>query len=255
MEILKVEGLSKSFGGVVVLKSLSFSVQPGERLAVIGPNGAGKTTLFNILGGQVPASGGVVTLLGHTVTHLPPFRRLRLGLSRSYQINNLFEKLPLLDNVFLALQGAQLSHFRMFDRIRSGGHLIDEARNLLNSVGLWEMRFSPVSSMSYGDQRLVEVAFGLASKPKLLMLDEPTAGLSTAEASAFGNTLRGLLGDRALLFTAHDMDLVFHLADRILVLYSGGIIAEGSPDEIQANPTVKEIYLGSDTVKDDSGSR
>lgn len=253
MEMLRVEGLSKNFGGLRVLEGISFSIEAGEKLAIIGPNGAGKTTLINVISGQLTATEGSVSLLGQKITHLAPYRRLHLGLARSYQINSLFFELSLIDNVLLALHGARPPHYRMFRSMQSRDDLFAAARDLLESMGLWDMRATTVSSLSYGDQRLVEVAFALASDPKLLMLDEPTAGLSTAEAVDFENTLRPMLGDGTLLFCAHDMDLVFKLADRIMVLYYGAIIAEGKPEKIKADPRVKEIYLGSEGSSVDAG--
>ena len=254
MEVLRVEGLSKNFGGLQVLQGLSFAVEAGDKVAIIGPNGAGKTTLFNVLGGQLPATAGRVFLLGQEITHLPPQRRLHRGLSRSFQLNNLFFNLSLIDNMLLALQGAQYPHFQMFRSINARTDLLATAQNLLESMDLWEKRFTPVAALSYGEQRRVEIAFALASKSKLLLLDEPSAGLATAEATAFADTIRNLLGDTALIFCAHDMDLVFNLADRIMVLYFGQIIAQGLPQEIQANPRVKEIYLGSEESSGNAGS-
>lgn len=249
MEVLRVEGLSKNFGGLQVLQELSFTVEAGDKLAIIGPNGAGKTTLFNVVNGQLPATAGRVYLLGQEITRLAPHRRLHLGLSRSFQLNNLFFNLTLIDNMLLALQGAQYPHFRMFRSINTDFFAM--AQNLLEPMGLWEKRFDPVATLSYGDQRLLEIAFALASKPKLLLLDEPTAGLPGAEATAFADTIRNLLGDTALIFCAHDMDLVFNLADRIMVLYFGKIIARGTPEEIRADPRVQEIYLGGEVTSRD----
>lgn len=244
MEMMSVEAVSKNFGGLQVLEEVSFDIHPGEKIAIIGPNGAGKTTLFNVIGGQLPVTGGSILFMNSDITRLSPERRLHLGLSRSFQINSLFTELTLIDNILLALHGATHPHFRFFRAMKSRTNLFKRAEELLKSIGLWEMKDSPVSSLSYGDQRLLEVAFGLASEPKLLILDEPTAGLSTAEAADFEDTIRKLLGDATLFFCAHDMDLVFNLADRILVLYYGKLIAEGTPEEIKSNPKVKEIYLG-----------
>jgi branched-chain amino acid transport system ATP-binding protein len=248
MVMMAMESISKNFSGLQVLEGISFSIEVGQKIAIIGPNGAGKTTLFNVLGGQLPASRGRIRFMDRDVTNLSPNRRLHLGLARSFQINSLFPTLPLMDNMLLALHGARYPHFRFFRSMNSRRDLYARAEELIRSIGLWEMRNSPVSSLSYGDQRLVEVAFGLASEPKLLILDEPTAGLSTAEAVDFENTIRQLIGDATLLFCAHDMDLVFNLADRILVLYYGKLIAEGRPEEIKSNPRVKEIYLGDEDV-------
>lgn len=242
--MITMENVSKNFGGLQVLERISFSIETGQIVAIIGPNGAGKTTLFNVLGGQLTASGGSIRFMDQDITCLAPHHRLHLGLARSFQINSLFPELTLMDNMLLALHGAQYPHFRFFRSMKSRRDLYSRAEELMGPIGLLEMRDSPVSSLSYGDQRLLEVAFGLASEPRLLILDEPTAGLSTAEAVDFENTIRQLLGDATLLFCAHDMDLVFNLADRILVLYYGKLIAEGSPGEIKANPEVKEIYLG-----------
>lgn len=244
MAMMTVESVSKNFGGLQVLEGISFSIEEGQKVAIIGPNGAGKTTLFNVLGGQLPASGGSIRFLDRDITRLSPNRRLHLGLARSFQINSLFPALTLIDNMLLALHAARYPHFRFFRSMKSRRDLYSRAEELMGSIGLLEMRDSPVSSLSYGDQRLLEVAFGLASEPRLLILDEPTAGLSTAEAVNFENTIRQRLGDATLLFCAHDMDLVFNLAERILVLYYGRLIADGSPDEIKADPKVKEIYLG-----------
>ena len=248
MAMMTMESVSKNFGGLQVLEEISFSIKAGQKIAIIGPNGAGKTTLFNVVGGQLPASGGSIRFMDRDITRLSPNRRLHLGLSRSFQINSLFPELTLMDNMLLAFHGARYPHFRFFRSMKSRRDLFSRAEELMGSIGLWGMKDSPVSSLSYGDQRLLEVAFGLASEPRLLMLDEPTAGLSTAEAVDFENTIRQLLGDATLFFCAHDMDLVFNLADRVLVLNYGKLIAEGRPEEIKANPRVKEIYLGDGEV-------
>lgn len=246
MSILRVEGLSKSFGGLQVLSDISFTVEPGEKLALIGPNGAGKTTIINVIGGQLPASGGEVFLRDRRITRLSPNRRLHMGLGRSYQVNNLFFDLSIMDNLLLALHGAERSHFQMFRRLEKRRELVEEADRLLETVGLSEIRCEPLQTQSYGDQRLAELLCAFACKPQIVLLDEPTAGLPTAEASVFADVIRKLAGDTAVLFCAHDMDLVFNLADSIMVLYFGEIIAKGLPGEISANPRVQEIYLGGD---------
>jgi branched-chain amino acid transport system ATP-binding protein len=246
MTILQVEGLSKSFGGLKVLSNVSFTVEAGQKLALIGPNGAGKTTIINVIGGQLPASSGSVFLEDRQITRLSPNKRLHLGLGRSYQVNNLFFGLSILDNVLLALYGAEKSHLQMLRRLEKRRDLLQEANRLLETVGLAERRYEPLQTQSYGDQRLVELLCAFTSRPKIVLLDEPSAGLPTAEAAAFADIIRRLAGDTAVLFCAHDMDLVFNLADSIMVLYFGAIIARGLPQEISADPRVQEIYLGSE---------
>ncbi|MCE5253868.1 MAG: ABC transporter ATP-binding protein [Actinomycetia bacterium] len=246
MTILRVEDLSKNFGGLQVLSGISFTVEPGEKLALIGPNGAGKTTLINVIGGQLSASGGDVFLGNRRITRLSPNRRLRLGLGRSYQVNNLFFEMSILDNLLLALFGGERSHFQMFRRLEKRRELVEAAERLLETVDLFERRHEPLQAQSYGDQRLVELLCAFACRPQIVLLDEPTAGLPTAEASLFADVIRRLAGDTAVLFCAHDMDLVFNLADSIMVLYFGEIIAKGLPEEISADPRVQEIYLGGD---------
>jgi branched-chain amino acid transport system ATP-binding protein len=247
MSILRVENLSKNFGGLQVLEGVTFSVEAGEKLAMIGPNGAGKTTLLNVIGGQLPASGGDVFLGDHRITKLAPNKRLHLGLGRSYQVNNLFFSMSIMDNLLLALYGARKSHFQMFTLLEKRTQYRDEAEKLLEEVGLWSKRFDSLHTLSYGDQRLVELLCAFTADPRVVLLDEPSAGLPTAEAVAFADIIRKLAGtETTLVFCAHDMDLVFNLADSIMVLYFGQIIAKGLPQDIAADPKVREIYLGSD---------
>jgi branched-chain amino acid transport system ATP-binding protein len=246
MTVLQVEDLSKNFGGLKVLSKVSFTAEAGEKLALIGPNGAGKTTLINVIGGQLPASSGSVFFDGKQITRLSPNRRLHLGLGRSYQVNNLFFEMSILDNVLLALHGAEKSHLNMVRRLEKRKDLLKEAERLLETVGLAEKRQEPLLTQSYGNQRLVELLCAFTSRPRLVLLDEPSAGLPTAEAVAFADVIRRLAGDTTVLFCAHDMDLVFSLADSIMVLYFGEIIAKGLPKEISANPKVQEIYLGTE---------
>jgi branched-chain amino acid transport system ATP-binding protein len=246
MTILRVEELSRNFGGLKVLSNVSFTVEPGEKLALIGPNGAGKTTLINAIGGQLPLSSGHVFLEDRDITKLSPNRRLHLGLGRSFQVNNLFFELTVLDNVLLALHGAEKRHLQMFRRLEKRQALLDETERLLDLVGLTERQREPLQVLSYGDQRLVELLCAFAGKPKMVLLDEPSAGLPTAEAFAFADIIRRLAGDTTVLFCAHDMDLVFNLADSIMVLYFGEIMMKGLPKEVSASPKVQEIYLGSD---------
>jgi branched-chain amino acid transport system ATP-binding protein len=246
MTVLDVQKLSKHFGGLRVLHEVTFSLAAGEKLALIGPNGAGKTTLLNVIGGQLPASSGSITLDGKHLTHLPAHKRPHLGLGRSYQVNNLFFESSVLDNVLFALYGGERWHFRLWARLEGRKDLLEQAEELLRVVGLYEKRIEPLRTLSYGDQRLVELALAYSSHPKVVLLDEPSAGLPTAEASAFADVIRRLSGDISLLFCAHDMDLVFNLADSIMVLNFGEIIAKGLPEEISANEDVQACYLGVD---------
>jgi len=254
MELLRIEGLSKNFGGVKALQDVSFKVEVGERLAIIGPNGAGKTTLFNLLTGQLFATTGRVYLSGKELGTMATHRRAHLGLARSFQVNALFFNLTLLDNVLLAVQGTKPGRFQMLSRISTDTPLFAKAQELLSSMDLWEKRNSLVKDISYGEQRKLEIAFGLASEPKLLLLDEPTAGLTTAEGADISDMINNLGSDVTVLIVAHDMDLVFDVASRIIVLHYGQIIAEGTPEEIQTHPKVREIYLGEEGTADAAAS-
>ncbi len=244
MEALRVEGLTKRFGGIYSLQDVSFSVEVGERLAIIGPNGAGKSTLFNVLAGQLPATTGRVFLFGQEITDISSHRRARLGIARSFQISNLFFSLTVLDNTLLAIQGTRARSFQMFRPIEAYGDMFARARSLLGTTDLWERRDDLVRNMSHGEQRNLEIVLSLASEPRILLLDEPTAGLTDAESTNIFNTVSGLGTDTTVLFVAHDMDLVLNVANRIIVLHYGQRIAEGTPEEIQSNAKVKEVYMG-----------
>lgn len=246
MTALRADHLAKSFGGLQVLSDVSFSVEAGEKLALIGPNGAGKSTLLNVIGGQLPASGGEVFLEGRPITKLPSHKRLHLGLGRSYQVNNLFFSQSVMDNLLLAIYGATSPHRQMWSPLEKKKHYLAEAERLLEAVGLFDKRAVPLHVLSYGEQRLVELLAAYAARPRVVLLDEPSAGLPTAEAEAFAEVIRTLTADTTLVFCAHDMDLVFNLADQIMVLYEGTILTKGSPEEVSGDPRVREIYLGDD---------
>ena len=246
MDVLKVENLGQHYGGLQVLFDLSFSLESGERVALIGPNGAGKTTLLNVLTGFVPPAKGRISFLDRDVTAMPSHRRVFLGLARSFQLNTLFPHLSLLINVLLAIQGVQTTRYRWFRPITAYKDNLKKVQELLELVGLWDVRDSPVAALGYGQQRLVEIILALASKPKLLFLDEPSAGLSSGESSHVIDMIQSLTENTTVFFSAHDLDLVFTLADRVMVLYYGKIIAQGTPEEIQNDPKVREIYLGSE---------
>jgi len=244
MEALKIEGLSKNFGGVQALKDVSFTVEAGERLAIIGPNGAGKTTLFNLLNGQEKATAGRIYFFEQEITTMPTHRRAHLGQGRSFQLTSLFPNLTVLDNVLLAVQGTKPSRYQLFRPITAYKHLFAKAQELLTAMALWEKRNDLVKALGYGEQRRLEIALSLASEPKLLLLDEPSSGLTPAECADMITMIRNLGTDITVVVVAHDMDLVFGLAERIMVLHYGQVMADGTPEEIQADSRVKEIYLG-----------
>ena len=246
MSLLQVENLTKSFGGLKVLTGVSFDVKEGEKLALIGPNGAGKSTLINAIGGQGPATSGKVIFDGHDVTQLAPNQHLHHGMARSFQGNNLFWKMTILDNILLSFHGGEKNHFQMLKTLETRKELLDKAEVLLKAVDLWEKRHMVPTLLSYGEQRLLEMVMAFTCEPKMVLLDEPSAGLPTVEAGAFAEKLRKLSENTTLLFCAHDLELVFTLADRIMVLYFGQILKIGKPDEIRNDPQVKEIYLGSE---------
>ena len=244
MDVLKVKDLSQSYGGLQVLNNLSFSLETGEKVALIGPNGAGKTTLLNVLSGFIPPITGRIYLLDRDVTDMPSHRRVSLGLARSFQINTLFPRLSLLTNVLLAIQGIQATRYRMIRPITAYKDNLGKAQELLELVDLWGEKESPVTALGHGQQRQVEIILAIASKPRLLLLDEPSAGLTSGETGSLIHMIRNLMADTTVFFCAHDLDLVFSLADRVIVLYYGQTIVQGTPREIQTDPRVREIYLG-----------
>ncbi len=246
MSALAVCDVSRNFGGVVALSNISFEVEPGERRLIIGPNGAGKTTLFNMLSGAFPVSGGTVTLFGRDITDLPAFARARMGLSRTFQITNLFPRLTVLDNILLALQANDKAAASLFHRMRANCVLYERADALLQEWNLKAIAGRLTKDISYGEQRQIDLILAMALAPKVLLLDEPTAGLSAAEVVRVVGMIRDLPNDMTILMIEHDMDVAFSLADRITVLHQGRLIAEGDVAAIRNDPQVTEIYLGAD---------
>jgi len=246
VQALSLTGLSKAFGGLHAVAGVDLSVRPGERRAIIGPNGAGKTTLFNLISGDLMPSGGRIVLFGHDVTRLPSFRRAALGLARTFQITTLFPSLSVLENMLLAAQALERTKLMFHRPLGSYGHLYARARAVLESVDLAGKEGETVKTLSHGEQRQLEVALALAGRPRLLLLDEPTAGLSPAESQMMAALLRTLDPAITILIIEHDMDVAFGLADHVMVLHNGRVIADGSRDAVKSNPLVTEIYLGTE---------
>jgi branched-chain amino acid transport system ATP-binding protein len=251
METLRVERLSKDFGGVHALSDVSFSVKAGELLAIIGPNGAGKTTMFNLINGQLRPTSGRIYFFGQDITTVTTHRRAHLGLGRSFQTASLFPNITVIDNTLIAQHGTKRSRFQMFRSTKKYDHLIARAKEMLTSVALWETKDELVKNISYGEQRRLEMVLTTASKPKLLLLDEPSAGLTSAESADITDMIHKLGKDITVLLIAHDIDLVFGVAERIIVLHYGRVIADGTPGEIQADARVMKIYMG---IEEDAGN-
>ena len=246
MSALVIDAVSRNFGGVQALTDVSFTVAPGQRRLIIGPNGAGKTTLFNMLSGAFPVSSGRVTMFGREITNLPANERAELGLARTFQITNLFPNLTVTENLLLALQAKDDKAFSMFSSMRANRGLFERAQTLLEKWGIADIAERPAREISYGQQRQVDLILAMACEPKVLLLDEPTAGLSAAEVVRVVGMIGALPKDMTVLMIEHDMDVAFDIADRIAVLHQGRLIAEGTPDEIRGHPQVTEIYLGAD---------
>jgi branched-chain amino acid transport system ATP-binding protein len=242
--VLELKGLSKSFGGLAAVREVTLKVFAGERKAIIGPNGAGKTTLFNLITGVLPSSAGQVLLFGRDVTRWPSHRRTALGMARTFQITSLFPKLTVLNNVLLALAGVGWTKLVMWKPLSSYKNLLERARRLLEAAGYWERRDAEIRNLSHGEQRQIEVVLGLASEPKLLLLDEPAAGLSSGESREMAQFLKRLDPGLAILLIEHDMDVVFGVVDHISVLHFGAVVESGSCENIRRSERVQQIYLG-----------
>ncbi|MGI9318516.1 MAG: ABC transporter ATP-binding protein [bacterium] len=242
--LLKVIDLNKNFGGIVATNRLYLSVEQGQVHAVIGPNGAGKTTLVSQLSGQLRPTSGRIEFEGRNITGFSTARRARAGLARSFQITSVVMPMTLLENVMLAVQGGDGHSFRFWTPVRSDRTLVDAAMHSLSEVGLDDRAERVAGQVSHGERRQLEVAMALAMKPKLLLLDEPMAGMGAEETSRMVEILGHLKGEKAILLIEHDMDAVFTLADSLSVLVNGHIIATDTVDKIRANPEVQQAYLG-----------
>jgi ABC-type branched-subunit amino acid transport system ATPase component len=244
MYSLETRKLCKTFGALTVADNLDFRLEPGARHALIGPNGAGKTTFVNMLMGALAPSSGQILLGGEEVTHAPQSARVRRGLGRTFQITTLFRSLPVLDNVALAVAERRGLATRLWRPASSHREIIDESRELLRALGLADDAAVRVADLPYGKQRLVEIAIALGLRPKVLLLDEPAAGVPSHETEKILSNLEKLPPDIAILIIEHDMDLVFRFAQRITVLVQGVVLIEGTPEEIARDKRVHDVYLG-----------
>jgi branched-chain amino acid transport system ATP-binding protein len=243
---LATEGLCFNFGGLQVTDNVSFRLESGARHALIGPNGAGKSTFINLLTGMLTPMRGTIFLEDSDITHLPAERRVHRGLARTFQINTLFPQLSPLDATTLTICQRRGLGAKLFRRVADCTEAIAEAEALLGQLGLADECRYPTCELSYGRQRLLEIALALASRPRVLLLDEPAAGVPMRESAELFQAIAALPRDMAILFIEHDMELVFRFAERITVMVGGKILCEGPPGEIAASPEVRTVYLGED---------
>jgi branched-chain amino acid transport system ATP-binding protein len=241
---LSTRGLNKSFGSLVVANEIEIALPRGVRYALIGPNGAGKTTLINLMTGMLRPDSGQIVLGGEDITGLGPEQRVRRGLVRTFQINSLFPHLTPLEAVTLTICERERTARTWWRPVSDDRAAIDEAYDILKSLMLGESCYRQTRELPYGQQRLLEIALALATRPKVLLLDEPAAGVPREESAELFTAITSLSQDITVLFIEHDMELVFRLAARIIVMVSGGILLEGTPEEISADPRVREVYLG-----------
>jgi branched-chain amino acid transport system ATP-binding protein len=248
VSLLRVQELCKAFGGVLAARAVGFSVDEGEMVALIGPNGAGKSTVFNMIGGQLQPDRGTVLLHERTITRVSPGKRFRLGIGRTFQVAQTFLSMTVAENVQMALISRRRQNFGLWTPARRSHR--DEALALLAQVGMAEAAERPCSTLAYGDVKRVELAIALAGRPKLLLMDEPTAGMAPKERVELMALTARLVRERgtSVLFTEHDMDVVFAHADRVIVLNRGRIIAEGAPAEVRRDAQVQDVYLGTGAV-------
>ena len=242
---LETRDLVKRFGGFVATNKVSLRVAAGARHALIGPNGAGKTTLINLLTGFLTPTAGHVLLEGHEVTHLPQHQRVVRGLARTFQINRLFADLTVLESVLLAVCQRRGIGARFWKPLAAHGEAVDEAAALLERLRLLDIAFEPTRTLAYGRQRLIEIALALAMRPRVLLLDEPAAGVPAGESRELFETIAQLPREVTIVLIEHDMDLVFRFAERISVLVNGAVLTEDVPSAIADDPRVREVYLGS----------
>jgi branched-chain amino acid transport system ATP-binding protein len=240
---LELRGVTRMFGALAAIDDITMTVAPGERRAVLGSNGAGKTTLFNCVTGDFLPTSGTVRLFGEDVTDFPPHERIRRGLRRTYQISLLFGGLSVLDNVYLAVRGVSRGRFSLI-RPRRSEALMQSALDLLEAVHLGDIKHTKVSELAYGQQRQLEIALALAGAPRLILFDEPAAGLSPTERGELIEILTNLPRHISYIIIEHDMDVALRVSERVSMMHNGRVFKEGRPDEIESDPEVQELYLG-----------
>lgn len=248
--VLRLEHVVRRFGGVAAVDGVSLVLRSGQRLAVIGPNGAGKTTLFKVIAGELTPTSGRIELFGRDVTSMPSHRRARMGLARTFQVSNLFRSLSVEDNVRLAAQVAYLGRWHFWRPVRPDDAVGKRVQQVLERVGLSGRSSAEVASLSHGEQRQLEIAMALAGEPRLLLLDEPAAGLGATERTRLREVLAGLPASLPFVLIEHDMSLALDLVDTVLCLHNGRPVAYGQPKEVRTNATVQAIYLGRDRQSD-----
>ncbi len=243
--ILRLRGVGRRFGGLKAVDGVDLDLRQGDRRTILGPNGAGKTTLFNVIAGEFPPTEGTIELFGEDVTEVPARYRARAGLARTYQQSRVFAGLSVEDNIYLAGLGVRSGHVFPFRSAKRDGPLRAKAREAANEVGLGPRLQTPVSELSHGERRQLSIGMARAAEPRLLMLDEPAAGLSRAERTTLVGLLEALPADVGLLLIEHDMDVALRVADRVTMMHEGRVVVEGTPAEIRASKEVHELYLGS----------
>lgn len=248
--LLRTESLTKCFGHVYAADQVDLSLEGGVLTSIIGPNGAGKTTLINLISGNVHPDSGRIIFEGMEITHLPTHRRVQLGIGRSFQIMNIFPRLTVFDNIRIPVIALRKKGSKLFSGLERHADVSQEVEEVLKTIGLHQQKDRPAQTLSHGDQRLLEIGIAMASRPKLLFLDEPTAGMNPRERVTILENIRRLSENKETTFVIveHDMDIVFSLSDRIVVMHRGQLIADGKPEEIRENEEVREIYLGEEVV-------
>jgi branched-chain amino acid transport system ATP-binding protein len=245
MALLEIRDVDKDFSGLQVLLGINLKIEKGDRHAIIGPNGAGKSTLFNLITGKYKPSKGRIVFKGKEITGLPPFKVTRLGLARSFQITNIFPNMTVYENIRNSIISKNGMRFSMFSLLRHMDRVRDETNALLENLGLLEFSDAHAGELAYGHQRALEVGLALATDPELLLLDEPTAGMTTEETRETVRLIGSVTEGKTLVIIEHDMDVVFSISDHVTVLHYGEILATGTPEEIRENEEVKTAYLGS----------